>query len=201
MTSEDKDLAKRVAIHLLLAIVTVASLGVLGWIAFDSLIMPKVARTGWEVVVVPDVTGLDANAASEKLAEAGLEPEIDMERKSAGHLGPDQVAMQRPAANDSVKRGHIVRVWLSAGATTVPVPDLVGQDSSAAATHVQEAGLEIASIEWTASGKFPAGTVIRSEPAAGRLLARGTSIKLVISTGPDADSLAADSGKSTPKVF
>ncbi len=83
------DLAKRIGFHLALALITVASLAVLGWIAFDSWIMPNVARTGWEVVVVPDVTGLDATAAAAKLADAGLEPEIDMERKSAGHLGPD----------------------------------------------------------------------------------------------------------------
>jgi len=192
------ELAKRVGFHLALALVTVASLGVLGWIAFDSWIMPKVARTGWEVVVVPDVTGLDATAAANKLADAGLEPEIDMERKSAGQMGPDQVAMQRPLPADSVKRGHIVRLWLSAGATTVPVPDLVGQDSTEASTHVKEAGLEIGFTEWSPS-KHPAGTVIRSEPAAGRLLARGTAIKIVISQG--SDSASADSSKPAPRVF
>lgn len=192
------ELAKRVGFHLALALVTVASLGVLGWIAFDSWIMPKVARTGWEVVVVPDVTGLDATAAANKLADAGLEPEIDMERKSAGQMGPDQVAMQRPLPADSVKRGHIVRLWLSAGATTVPVPDLVGQDSTEASTHVKEAGLEIGFMEWSPS-KHPAGTVIRSEPAAGRLLARGTAIKIVISQG--SDSASADSSKPAPRVF
>lgn len=192
------ELAKRIGFHLVLALVTVASLGVLGWIAFDSWIMPKVARTGWEVVVVPDVTGLDATAAANKLADAGLEPEIDMERKSAGQMGPDQVAMQRPLPADSVKRGHIVRLWLSAGATTVPVPDLVGQDSTEASTHVKEAGLEIGFMEWSPS-KHPAGTVIRSEPAAGRLLARGTAIKIVISQG--SDSADADSSKPAPRVF
>jgi len=191
------ELAKRIGFHLVLALITVASLGVLGWIAFDSWIMPGVARTGWEVVVVPDVTGLDANAAAGKLADAGLEPEIDMERKSAGQMGPDQVAMQRPSANDSVKRGHVVRLWLSAGASTVPVPDLVGQDSTEAATHVKEAGLEIGFMEWSSS-KHPAGTVIRSEPSAGRLLVRGTAIKIVISQG---DSAAGDSSKPAPRVF
>lgn len=191
------ELAKRIGFHLVLALITVASLGVLGWIAFDSWIMPGVSRTGWEVVVVPDVTGLDATAAAGKLADAGLEPEIDMERKSAGQMGPDQVAMQRPSANDSVKRGHVVRLWLSAGASTVPVPDLVGQDSTEAATHVKEAGLEIGFMEWSSS-KHPAGTVIRSEPAAGRLLVRGTAIKIVISQG---DSTAGDSSKPAPRVF
>lgn len=191
------ELAKRIGFHLVLALITVASLGVLGWIAFDSWIMPGVARTGWEVVVVPDVTGLDATAAAGKLADAGLEPEIDMERKSAGQMGPDQVAMQRPSANDSVKRGHVVRLWLSAGASTVPVPDLVGQDSTEAATHVKEAGLEIGFMEWSSS-KHPAGTVIRSEPSAGRLLVRGTAIKIVISQG---DSTSGDSSKPAPRVF
>ena len=140
------DQAKRLGVHFVLALVTVASIAALAWIALDSWIMPHVARSGWQVVSVPDVTGLGAEQAVQKLVDAGLEPAIDPERKSAGKMGPDLVALQRPAAKDSVKSGHVVRIWLSAGATTVPVPDLVGQDSIEATTHVREAGLEIAAM-------------------------------------------------------
>lgn|GEM_PF-1269955 len=197
--------AKRIGIHLALAAVTLFSLAALGWILLDSVIMPKVAHTGWEVVTVPDITGLDADVAVGKLVDAGLEPLIDPERKSAGRMGPDLVALQRPAAKDSVKRGHVVRIWLSAGATTVPVPDLAGQDTTEATTHIQEAGLQIAATEWTSSSRAAAGTILRTEPSAGTLLVRGSGLKLVVSTGPDPDSVgtSSDTTKSGngPKVF
>jgi len=196
---------KRIGIHLALAAVTLLSILALGWVLLDSFIMPRVAHAGWEVVTVPDLSGLDAQAAINKLTEAGLEPLVDPERKSAGRMGPDLVALQRPAAKDSVKRGHVVRIWLSAGATTIPVPDLTGQDTTEAATHIQEAGLLIAATEWTTSSRAPSGTVIRTDPAAGTLLERGSGLKLVVSTGVDPDSVnvGADSAKSGngPKVF
>jgi len=198
------DLLKRILPHLAIAMITIMSLLALSWIAVDSWIMPKIARSGWEVVTVPDITGLDADIASRTIAAAGLEPVIAPERKSARHLGPDMVAMQKPIPNDSVKKGHIVRIWLSAGSTTVPVPDLTGQDSIEASTHLREAGLEIESLEWMSSTRVSAGLVVRSEPAAGVLIVQGTTVKLVISSGADPDStLVADSSQSTtpPRVF
>ena len=195
---------RRIAIHAGLAALTLLSVSALVWIAVDSWIMPSVARSGWAVVTVPDVMGLDAQAASDKLAAAGLEPIVDPERKASAHTGPDLVVLQSPLAADSVKKGHVVRIWLSAGATTVPVPDLSGQDSTEAETHVREAGLEIGFREWTASPRVPAGAVIKSEPAAGALIVRGTAIKLLISSGPDPDSTAApDPAKAgeAPRVF
>ncbi len=198
-------LAKRIGIHLVLAFVTLLSLVAIGWIVIDSMVMPRVARAGWEVVTVPDLTGLNSDEAVRKLATVGLEPAIDPERKSTGRMGPDLVALQQPMAKDSVKRGHIVRIWLSAGATSVPVPDLTGQDTTEASTHIKEAGLEIGSTEWISSTKIPAGTVIRCEPAGGTLLVRGSSIKLVVSNGSDPDSLQApgDTTKTgtAPLVF
>lgn len=196
--------AVRIGLHAALAVATLISVSVLVWIAVDSWIMPRVARSGWEVVTVPDITGLDALAASAKLTAAGLDPVIDPQRKSAGHVGPDLVVLQSPIPNDSVKKGHVVRFWLSAGSTTVPVPDLSGQDSTEAETHVQESGLEIGFREWVSSSRTPAGSVIKSDPPAGTLIVRGTAIKIVISSGPDPDSTAAtDSGKADnpPRVF
>ncbi|MBK8802187.1 MAG: PASTA domain-containing protein [Fibrobacteres bacterium] len=197
-----KEKIQRVALHLVLAAATLASLGALGWIVADSMLMPWVSRTGWEVVAIPDVSGLTAEKAAEKLAESGLDPVIDPERRKADRVGPDLVALQRPAPGDSVKKGHVVRLWLSAGLSTVPVPDLSGQDSSEAFTHLQEAGLTIESIESIASTRFPLGQVARTDPQGGTLLVRGSPVRIYFSSGSDADSVAIDTGKPAPlKVF
>lgn len=191
---------QRVAFHLVLAGVTLLSLGALGWIVVDSFVMPWVARTGWEVVAIPDITGLSAEQATEKLSEAGLDPVIDSERRKADRIGPDLVALQRPAPGDSVKKGHAVRIWLSAGPSTVPVPDLTGQDSSEAFTHLEEAGLALESMEAITTSRIPMGKVARTDPPGGTLLVRGSSVKIVFSAG--SDSIPSDTGKpATPKVF
>lgn len=193
---------QRIAFHLVLAAATLASVGAIGWILADSVVMPWVSHTGWEVVAVPDLSGLTSEKAAAKLSEAGLDPVIDPERRKADRIGPDLVALQRPAPGDSVKKGHVVRVWLSAGASTVPVPDLSGQDSSEAFTHIQEAGLQIEHMEFVTSTRFASGQVVRTDPASGTLLVRGSSVKLFFSSGADADSAAVDTGKPAPiKVF
>jgi len=143
---------RQVLIHIALAAATVLSLCAIGWVVMDSVVMPHVARSGWAVVVVPDISGLSGDQATRKLVDLGLEPTIDPERRRADRIGPDLVALQRPAAGDSVKKGHVVRIWLSAGATTVPVPDLQGQDSTEALTHVQEAGLLVSGSDYVTSG-------------------------------------------------
>ena len=148
---------RHILFHVALATATVISVCAIGWVVVDSWVMPHVARSGWPVVVVPDISGLSTEQASRKLVDLGLEPTIDPERRRADRIGPDLVALQRPAAGDSVKKGHVVRVWLSAGATTVPVPDLQGQDSTEALTHVQEAGLQISGMDYVTSARVDAG--------------------------------------------
>ena len=188
---------RRLLIHLALALATIFSLGAIVWVVVDSWVMPRVARAGWPVVVIPDVSGLSAEQASEKLSAIGLDPQIDPERRRADHIGPDLVAQQRPAPGDSVKKGHAVRLWLSAGASTVPVPDLQGQDSADALTHIQEASFQVGGIDYSPSHWIPSGHVLHTDPTSGSLLTRGSSIRLTISSGADPDSVS-DSVPTAP---
>jgi serine/threonine-protein kinase len=190
---------RHILIHVALAAATVVSVCAIGWVVMDSWVMPHVARSGWPVVVIPDISGLSTEQATRKLVDLGLEPTIDPERRRADRIGPDLVALQRPAAGDSVKKGHVVRIWLSAGANTVPVPDLQGQDSTEASTHVQEAGLQISGTEYVTSGRVDAGHVLRTDPMAGTLLTRGSSLHLVLSSGADPDSIPDTTPATAPK--
>lgn len=191
---------RHILIHLALAAATLFSVGAIVWVVMDSWIMPRVARSGWPVVVVPDLSGLSTEQATQKLLDLGLDPTVDPERRRADRIGSDLVALQRPAAGDSVKKGHVVRIWLSAGATTVPVPDLQGQDSTEALTHVQEAGFKVADIEYVSSGRVPPGHVLRTDPMPGTLLTRGSSLHLFLSSGADPDSIPDTTRTATPKA-
>jgi serine/threonine-protein kinase len=196
---------RHISAHLALAGATVVSVCAISWVIMDSWVMPHIARSGWAVVVVPDISGLSTEQATRKLVDLGLEPTIDPERRRADRVGPDLVALQRPASGDSVKKGHVVRIWLSAGSNTVPVPDLQGQDSTDALTHVQEAGLQISDLDYVTSSKVAPGHVLRTDPMAGTLLTRGSSLHLVLSSGAEPDSIPdttqAATPKSTPRTF
>ena len=197
---------RTLSFHMALAAATLLAVGAIGWVVLDSFVMPRVARAGWPVVAVPDLTGLTVDEATSKLSAFGLVPVVDPERRKADHVGPDNVALQAPLPGDSVKKGHVVRIWLSAGPGTVPVPDISGQDSADAATHIQEAGLSISDFDWAPSTKVPAGKVVRTQPMNGTLLDRGATVKVVLSTGADPDSTSPaaapdDPSKPAPRTF
>lgn len=190
---------KIILLHLLLAAGVVASFACIGWIVFDAIIMPRVARQGWPVLVVPDLQGLSPEQAAQKLTALGLEPTLDPVRRSSDRLPPDVVVLQKPEAGDSVKQGHVVRFWLSAGPTSVRLPDLKGRDSSEAASILAASELVLAdSVSWEESSETPYGKVLTTFPKAGSILSRGSRVGLVLSAG---DSTATSPDTTTPRIF
>ncbi len=81
-------------------------------------------------------------------------------------------------------------VWFSeealeSGPATVPVPNVVGQSQANAETAIQAAGLTVGSVTEASSDTTPAGSVISQNPAAGEQVLPGTTVDLVVSTGPE----------------
>ncbi|MBL8258439.1 MAG: PASTA domain-containing protein [Candidatus Competibacteraceae bacterium] len=66
----------------------------------------------------------------------------------------------------------------------ISVPDVVGLNSSAAATAISNAGLTVGNIRDQASSTVAAGIVISQDPAAGALVSRGATVNLIRSAGP-----------------
>jgi serine/threonine-protein kinase len=150
-------------------------------------------------VVVPRLEGLSEEDATSKLAELGLDPTLDPVRRASDRLPPDVVAMQKPEPGDSVKQGHVVRFWLSAGPTSVRLPDLRGRDSADAVAILKSSELILAdSVSWQQSVEYPAGKVVATTPKAGTILSRGSRVGLVLSAG---DSTAAASDSTRPRIF
>ncbi len=74
--------------------------------------------------------------------------------------------------------------WLGNGRYT-DVPTLVGKSREAAVDLLQEAGLDPKPIVEQWSETDPAGTVISTDPVAGRDVIRGTDVRLVVSMGAE----------------
>jgi len=65
----------------------------------------------------------------------------------------------------------------------VSVPDLSGLDQTQATTAIQAAGLLVGSVSPETSTDVPVGQVISQSPTANTMVARGSTVSFVISTG------------------
>jgi serine/threonine-protein kinase len=88
-----------------------------------------------------------------------------------------------PPAGESVRRGSQVTLIVSSGPGRVSVPPVVGETQNAAEQQLSAVGLEASSSE-EASDR-PAGEVISQSPDAGTRVEPGSTVELVVSSGPE----------------
>ncbi len=75
-------------------------------------------------------------------------------------------------------------IQLLSGPAPVTVPDVVGQTQDAATNTINGAGLIVGAVSTAPSTTVPQGSVASQIPAGGTPAAPGSSVNLVISTGP-----------------
>ncbi len=143
-----------------------------------------VVSTGPEQVTVPSVRGLDQASAEGKIRGAGLEVGSVTFQPSEGTEGT--VIAQDPAATAKVDPGTRVNIVIAQAASTIEVPDVVGNLASDATFKLKNAGFQVVSD--TAESDQPVGTVIDQNPSAGTQVARDTTITITVSNGPAADT-------------
>jgi beta-lactam-binding protein with PASTA domain/predicted Ser/Thr protein kinase len=142
---------------------------------------------------VPEVTGIDLNAAIDLLQDDGFS--VGAVKRVERDAPANTVLEQDPAASPPADEASLdcgfwrffcskpeVALTVSAGPGSAEVPSTAGQTRSAAEAKLEDAGFE-ADVELVNSEKVDAGLVIHSEPAAGATLTRGSSVVLVVSKG------------------
>src|SRR6185436_2394833 len=87
-----------------------------------------------------------------------------------------------PAGGSQVAAGSPVDLLVSTGITVPPVVGQTQADATALITSV--AGLTVGAITTAPSVTMPAGTVISQSPAGNTNVSGGSSVALVVSTGP-----------------
>ncbi|HTI34319.1 MAG TPA: Stk1 family PASTA domain-containing Ser/Thr kinase [Miltoncostaea sp.] len=144
-----------------------------------------VVSTGPEKVTVPGVRGLDQASAEAKIRDARLEVGSVTFQPSEATEGT--VIAQDPAATAKVDPGTRVNIVIAQAASTIAVPDVVGNLASDATFKLENAGFKVVSD--TAESDEPVGTVIDQNPAAGTQVARdSTTITITVSNGPATDT-------------
>jgi beta-lactam-binding protein with PASTA domain/predicted Ser/Thr protein kinase len=130
---------------------------------------------GANTVVVPNVVGMDDQAALAALSNAGLSG-TEVQRDSTEPQG--KVLSQSPGAGKRVSRGAQVTIFASTGAITVP--DVTGQPRKTAVTALKKAGFTVAVTEQPTTDVTQIGFVISEFPPAGSRGQRGDTVTISV---------------------
>ncbi len=142
-----------------------------------------VVSSGPAPVTVPNVVGQSQGAAGNTLSGANLSVgTVTSEASSSVTAG--NVISQTPTAGNSVAPGSTVNLVVSSGPAPVTVPNVVGQSQGAAGNTLSGANLNVGNVTLQASNSEPAGNVISQTPTAGNSVAPGSTVNLVVSSGP-----------------
>jgi serine/threonine-protein kinase len=143
-------------------------------------------HTSSATIAMPNVVGQNKTQATQTLAATNLAANF-VDEDSNQPVGT--VLHTDPAAGGPVSKlpqgGRPTVTVYVAREPLVPVPDVTTQDPLAAAITLSTAGFQVTPVN-TPSDTVPAGKVIGTDPAAGTPLAKGTQVKLLVSTGPAA---------------
>ena len=129
---------------------------------------------------VPSTTGLSLTDAEAELSSANLVAKI--------HLVPsDQpgstVISSDPGGGTRVVVGSTVTLTVSQPATTVSVPNVVGQTQAQAGQQLGAVSLTVGSSSTACSNSIGDGLVVSTSPAAGTPVAKDSAVNLVVSRG------------------
>jgi serine/threonine-protein kinase len=133
-------------------------------------------------VKVPDVVGQQANDASDTLRGAGFIPAVNEQPDNSKPVG--EVLSQDPKGNTDAAKGSTVTITVSSGKAKVVVPNEAGKDANEAANDLGAMKLKTKTIR-EASSTIADGSVIRTDPAAGASVDEGSTVTLVVSSGPE----------------
>lgn len=142
-----------------------------------------VVSSGLRLYAVPDVAGQSQEQAEEELTNAGFVPTVVQQSDDTVPAG--QVIGTDPAANEEIRKGSTVTIYLSTGSRNLTsltsVPYVVGMSRS-------QAEQELANFDLVASftevdSTQPAGQVISQNYDQGARVAEGTTVTLQISSG------------------
>jgi beta-lactam-binding protein with PASTA domain len=142
-----------------------------------------VISSGPQMVDVPNVEGLTQDAATTAINEANLMLGT-VTQQTSNTVATGKIISQDPASGSSVAEGSTVKLLISSGPQMVTVPKVEGLTQIAATTAVTQAKLKVGTVTQETNNTTAAGSVISQDPASASSTAEGSTVNLVISSGP-----------------
>ncbi len=134
-------------------------------------------------VTVPNVTGMAQAGAQSAIVAASLAVG-GVTSANSDTVAAGNVITQNPAGGSVVPEGSPVDLVVSLGPAMVTVPNVTGLTQAGAESAIVAACLTVGTVTQQSSATVPAGNVISQSPTGGTVVANGTAIALVVSTGP-----------------
>lgn len=131
-------------------------------------------------VTVPNVVGSDLATAQARLQSEGFS--VDTVARTSDRP-VREVLGQDPEPGARADEGSVVTLTISDGPGRATVPDVEGQSEREATRRLEDAGFEVRSRD-RSSGSVRRGDVIGTQPGAGSQVERGSTIVLLVSSGP-----------------
>ncbi len=130
---------------------------------------------GQKPIEVPDFTGKDADDAETALDNLGLE--VDTTSTYDDDVAKGKVIAQDPS-DGTLFKGDTVELTVSKGPELVEVPRVVAMGQGAATEKLEQAGFK---VEYKESGTYLGlHFVLRSDPSAGSMVPKGSTITLYL---------------------
>jgi beta-lactam-binding protein with PASTA domain len=141
-----------------------------------------VVSTGPDTVPVPDVVGVTASEAAERLQEARLRVGV-ITPQVHPTVPAGEVISSDPVADSLVPTGSSVGLTVSSGRDRPRVPQVVGLTQSVAEEELLADDLQLGRITRRFHESIPDGQVLASDPVAGTEVDVGSAVDLLVSAG------------------
>ncbi len=148
---------------------------------------------GLEKVKVPSVIGKAEGTARDTLEELGFEVVVD--HQPSDNVAKGFVSKQTPAPNSEIDSGSEVTITVSSGEAGMAVPNVVGKSEDDAADALNNAGFKVKRTHAN-SANVDKGDVISQDPSGGSDAAKGDTVTIVISDGPETADVPDVVGKT-----
>ena len=146
------------------------------------------------VVEVPDLTGSSQTEALNDLQSLGFK--VGIENSAHPDVPEGSVIRTQPPANTSTNPDTLVTIIVSVGPEAYPIPYVVDLETERAVYVIEESGFTIGQKIEVNDDNVPIGFVISQNPMAGKKMGPGSTVDLVISSGPSLIELGDLSRKS-----
>ena len=141
-----------------------------------------------EVVLTPELAGLDLSSAERRADDLGLTLVVDESQDTYSDIvGKGRVLLQTPQPGRKIKSGRRVEVTLSAGSRENPIPQLQGETLHFAQMLLGQNDTRVSRVSRVPSNGLPEGTVMKQNPPAGEDPALQSGVSLLLSDGPEVE--------------
>ena len=141
---------------------------------------------------VPDLRGLDEAQARTKLSDVGLKAAVVKQYDENVVAGT--VMAWDPKTGTQLDRGGTVTLTVSNGPPPRTISNWRGHSYDETAAHLTEAGLKPVRVD-VFDDTIPVGQVVSTSPTAGQTAAKGSTVTVNVSKGPDLVTVPSVIGK------